>query len=89
MYKEFLCLFLQSLFAKVLLTEILFFVFLQLCIALEQVSVVSLSDIFIKNFPFHYCTLVEVDQMTKKSLLQSEANEKNLFIGPTFYGSVV
>ena len=52
MYKEFLSLFLQSLFAKILLTEILFFVFLQLCIALEQVCVVSLSDIFYQKFPF-------------------------------------
>ena len=34
-YKEFLYLFLQSLFAKILLTEVLFFPFSQLCIALE------------------------------------------------------
>ena len=55
---------------------------LQLCVfaldtwySLEQVCVASLSDVFIKNFPFRYCRLVEVDQMTEKSLLLSERNE--------------
>ena len=86
MYIEFSYLFLQSLVTKILLTEILFSPFLQLCVALEILLLtlynyvyllyVSLAyQIFIKNFPFRYCKLVEVDQKTEKLLLQNERNE--------------